>query len=127
VQQEPLWLLRHMSLLMPELDPTTEKAARRFLALIADRYDTVGAMVYGSRARGNHRPDSDADLAVLLRGEHQHFLQTKLDMADTAFDVQLETDILISPFPIWMDEWKNPDAYRYAALLRNISREGIRL
>jgi predicted nucleotidyltransferase len=37
----------------------------------------AGAIVYGSRARGTHRPDSDADVAVLLRGEHQRFLTAK--------------------------------------------------
>ncbi len=51
---------------MNRLDGDTEAAVRRFLGLIADRYDTAGAIVFGSRARGTHRPDSDADVAVLL-------------------------------------------------------------
>jgi len=47
-------------------------------------------------ARGQtHRADSDADVAVLLRGAHQRFLPTKLAMADFAFDVLLETGINI--------------------------------
>ncbi len=112
---------------MINLDPNTEAAVRRFLALIASRYDTAGAIVYGSRARGDHRPDSDADVAVLLRGQHRPFLPAKLDMADTAFDVLLETNILVSPLPIWLDEWEHPDNYSNPALLRNISREGVRL
>ena len=49
----------------------TEQAVRRFLALIANRYDIAGALIYGSRARGTHDPDSDADVAVLLKGKHQ--------------------------------------------------------
>ncbi len=85
------------------------------------------AIVYGSRARGTHHPDSDADVAVLLRGNHQRFLPTKLDMADVAFDVLLETGILISPLPIWLDEWEHPDDYSNPTLLRNIDREGVRL
>lgn len=112
---------------MKRIDQDTEDAVRRFLALIASRYDVAGAIVYGSRARGTHRPDSDADLAVLLRGEHQRFLTAKLDMADVAFDVLLETDILISPLPIWLDEWEHPERYASPALLRNIDREGVRL
>ena len=59
------------------IDQETETAARRFMALIASRYDTAGAIVFGSRARGTHQPESDADIAVLLRGEHQRFLTTK--------------------------------------------------
>ncbi|MCG5516539.1 nucleotidyltransferase domain-containing protein [Ectothiorhodospira sp. 9100] len=112
---------------MNHIDHRTEEAVRRFLALISSRYDVARAIVYGSRARGTHRPDSDADVAVLLRGEHQRFLPTKLDMADIAFDVLLETGILISPLPIWLDEWEHPENYSNPILLRNIDREGVRL
>lgn len=109
------------------IDHDTEQAARRFLALIAGRYDMAGAIVFGSRARGDHRPDSDADVAILLNGEHQRFLTTKLDMSDVAFDVLLETGINISPLPVWLDEWEQPENYSNPALLHNIAREGIRL
>ena len=109
------------------IDQLTEAAVRRFLALIASRYDMAGAIVYGSRARGTHRPDSDADVAVLLTGEHQRFLSTKLAMADVAFDVLLETGVNISPLPIWLDEWEHPETYSNPSLLQNIAREGIRL
>ncbi|MEY2341472.1 nucleotidyltransferase domain-containing protein [Acidithiobacillus sp. IBUN Pt1247-S3] len=112
---------------MKHIDHDTEEAVYRFLALVANRYDMDRAIVYGSRARGTHRPDSDADVAVLLRGEHQRFLSAKLDMADIAFDVLLETGILISPLPIWLAEWEHPENYSNPALLRNIDREGVRL
>ena len=109
------------------IDHDTEEAVRRFLALIAGRYDMAGAIVFGSRARGTHRPDSDADVAVLLSGEHQRFLITKLAMADVAFDVLLETGINISPLPVWLDEWEHPENYSNPALLQNIAIEGVRL
>ena len=112
---------------MPRIDLDTEKAVRRFLALIADRYDVAQAIVYGSRARGTHRPDSDVDVAVLLRGERQRLLSAKLDMADAAFDVLLETGILISALPIWLDEWEHPEQHPNPALLQNILKEGVRL
>lgn len=112
---------------MKHLDPPTENAVRRFLALIAGRYDTAGAIVYGSRARGTHRPDSDVDVAVLLRGEHRRLLETKLDMADTAFDVMLDTGLLVSPLPVWLDVWEHPERHANPALLHNIEREGVRL
>lgn len=112
---------------MNHIDHDTGEAVRRFLSLIASRYDIAGTIVYGSRARGTHRPDSDADVAVLLRGEHQRLLTAKLDMADVAFDVLLETGILISPLPIWLDEWEHPENYSNPSLLSNINREGVRL
>lgn len=110
------------------IDDDTEKAVRRFLALIAGRYDLAGAIVFGSPARGTtHRSDSDADVAVLLSSEHQRFLTTKLTMADVAFDVLLETGINISPLPVWLDEWEHPENYSNPALLQSIASEGVRL
>jgi len=109
------------------IDQATEEAVRRFLALVSSRYDMAGAIVYGSRARGTHRPDSDADVAILIKGEHQRVLTTTLAMADVAYDVLLETGINISPLPVWLDEWEHPERFSNPALLHNIAREGVRL
>ncbi len=48
-------------------------------------------------------------------------------MAGVAFDVLLETDILVSPLPIWEDERAHPDTTSNPRLLENIRREGIAL
>ena len=109
------------------IDHATEQAVRRFLAVIASRYDMAGAIVYGSRARGTHRPNSDADVAVLLKGEHQRVLTTTLSMADVAYDVLLETGINIAPLPVWLDEWEHPERYSNPSPLHNIAHEGVRL
>lgn len=112
---------------MNHIDKDTEHAVRRFLGLIADTHHPAGAILFGSRARGSHRPDSDADVAVLLNGPLQRFLPTKLAMADVAFDVLLETGINISPLPVWLDEWNHPENYSNPDLLRNIAHDGIRM
>ncbi len=116
-----------MAEIVRSLDFQTDSAVRQFLARIGDQFDVVGAIVYGSRARGTHRPDSDADLAVLLKGERQRFMTAKKAMADVAFDVMLDTGILVSPLPIWLDEWNVPDDYSNPALLKNIVKEGIKV
>lgn len=112
---------------MHRLDRNTEQAVQRFVSLLPDEYELAGAIVYGSRARGTHRPDSDVDVAVLLAGPPRRFLPTKLAMADVAFDVLLETGIHISPLPVWTEEWSHPEISANPALLRNIAREGVRL
>lgn len=109
------------------MDAKTEQAARAFLQRIAGRYDVAGAFLFGSRARGDYRPDSDADIAVLLHGRRSRFLDTKLALADIAYDVLLETGVLIQPLPVWEDEWEHPERSTNPALLRKISREGVRL
>ena len=108
-------------------DPETNIATRLFMDRIADTYNVANAILYGSRARKSHHPDSDADVAVILRGPRQRFLPVKLAMADIAFDVMLETGINISPLPIWIDEWEHPENYSNPHLLKNIAAEGIAL
>lgn len=110
-----------------DIDADTEKAVRVFIEKVASQYDLIGAILFGSRARKSHRPDSDADVAVLLRGQRGPFLDTKLAMADIAYDVLLETGVLIQPLPVWEDEWEHPKSYTHSALLQNIQREGVRL
>jgi predicted nucleotidyltransferase len=112
---------------LEDIDPDTERAARAFVAKVARQYELAGAILFGSRARRNHRPDSDADIAVLLHGLRGQFLDTKLALADIAYDVLLETGLLIQPLPVWEDEWAHPESYINPALLRNIRREGVRL
>lgn len=109
------------------IDEATQTATRLFLHSLADRYDVAGALLFGSRARGSHQIDSDADVALILRGPPQRFLPVKLDMSDRAFDVMLETGINISPLPIWVDEWDSPQNYVNPSLLKNIRAEGIPL
>ncbi len=110
-----------------QIDPKTEEAVRHFLSLIAPHYDVAGAILYGSRARGTHRADSDADVAVLLKGPRGNAYRVVWDMAKEAVTVLLEDGIDISPLPVWMDEWQHPDTAQNPALLRNIAREGVRL
>lgn len=54
-------------------------------------------------------------------------MDTKLKMSDVAYDVLLDTGINISPLPVWMDEWEQPNSYSNPALLANIAREGVRV
>jgi uncharacterized protein len=113
--------------LLDDIDADTEHAARAFIKKVASQYELVGAILFGSRARRSHHPDSDADIAVLLHGHRGQFLDTKLALADIAYEVLLETGILIQPLPVWEDEWEHPEHYTNPALLRNIDRDGVRL
>lgn len=109
------------------LDQATIAAVRQFFQLVQQHFDAQQVVLFGSRARGTHRTDSDADVAVLLTGKHGAVLPVKMQMADMAFDIMLETGILISPMPVWEDEWEQPSLHSNPDLLVNIQREGIRL
>lgn len=109
------------------LDPDTERAVRVFLEKIAGRYDVTGAILFGSRARRMHRPDSDADIAVLLHGPRGKRVDAAIDMAGIAFDVLLDTGVLVQALPLWEEELEHPEMFSNPALIDNIRREGLRL
>ncbi len=109
------------------IDPATRRAVDLFLATVGRRFDVARGILFGSRARRSARPDSDADVAVVLRGKPQRFLATKLAMADVAFDVLLETGVLVQPLPVWEIEWQHPERYSNPQLLRNIAADGLLL
>ena len=105
----------------------TKKATSVFIARLSDHYELSEAVLFGSRARQTHRPDSDADIAVVLRGVRGQRADAAVDMAGIAFDVMLETGVLIEAVPLWEDEWAHPEHFNNPALIENIRRDGIRL
>jgi predicted nucleotidyltransferase len=111
----------------PRIDAETERAARVFLKRIEDKYPFSEAILYGSRARGDHKPDSDADIAVVLKGKPQRRAQVSGDMAAIAFHVLMETGVMAQGFPLWPGEMARPETFSNPALIDNILREGIHL
>ncbi len=107
--------------------PTVLSAARDFANRVAAAWPVQGAMLFGSQARGNAHAGSDADVAVLLRGDPGDFVATKLALDDVAYDVLLDSGIRIQPLPIWEPEWAHPQRYSNPRLLENIAREGLTL
>lgn len=105
----------------------TLQATSAFVALVARAYPTQRAILFGSRARGTEHEESDADVAVILKGKQVHFIKTKMAMNDIAYDILLDTGIGIQPRPVWEGEWAHPERYSNPHFLRNIALEGITL
>jgi predicted nucleotidyltransferase len=108
-----------------QIDRATLKTIRLFLKKVIHLVPLQQAILFGSRARGDFEPESDADLALILSGEKGKRVPTLFILADIAFDVLLETGIYIQPVPIWKQEWEHPEAYSNPALLANIEEDGI--
>ena len=105
----------------------TLTATRAFAKRVAHAYPTQKAILFGSRARGTEHDESDADVAIILKGSIGPFIKTKMAMNDIAYDILLDTGIRIQPLPVWEGEWAHPERYSNPHLLHNIAVEGISL
>lgn len=101
------------------------EAVLAFSEKLADRYEATELILFGSRARGDYHPESDADVAVILRGQPRDFVEANLAMAGFAFDVIMDTGVLIQALPMWESEWTDPAGHSNPSLLQSIAREGL--
>jgi len=81
-----------------ELAPVMKRFRDDLVALYGDRLERV--VLYGSRARGDARPDSDYDVAVFLRNFDSRWIEVdRLVPIET--DILYDTGAVINalPFP----------------------------
>ncbi len=109
------------------MDKKTHDVLARFKRRLETRYGVrlKGVILFGSRARGGFRPDSDADVAVFL--DHvTDPIREQMAMCDDAYDIWMETGIRIEPWTFEEASLTDPDRHRAAHLVKRIRREGIR-
>jgi uncharacterized protein len=109
------------------MNSQTQNAVETFLGEISARYPFSEAFLFGSRARNTHTPDSDADLAIVLKGPHGDRAAAVRDMAGIAFHVMLKTGVMVEALPLWADDLDNRGTFPNPTLIKAILKEGIRL
>lgn len=77
--------------------------------------------LYGSRARGDARPDSDWDLLILLNSNVTPEMERKI--TDPLYDIEVQTGQVISPLVHNMTDWTL--RHSYSPLFDSINNEGI--
>lgn len=82
----------------------------------------VQLYLFGSAARGDYSSESDIDVLVLVPGELPHSQEE--DIFDTAYDVELEYDVVFGIIAYSRDFWKSRRA-QSMPLFENIRKEGI--
>ena len=90
----------------------TTTTVERLQSVLAHYPEVEKAVLYGSRARGTHRPGSDIDL-TLCGGELDHTLLTRIDngMDDLLLPYQIDLSLMSS--------------LSHPALLDHIRRVGV--
>lgn len=108
-------------------DATTLTALTAFKTRLDRRYRErlAGFILFGSRARGTHRPDSDADVAVFLR-QADDPIADQMDLADDTYAVFLDTGVMIQPW-VFRGTPEQPDTTRAVSLLHSVQEDGIPL
>lgn len=98
---------------------------KRFRAAVNEIYgDRVARVVlFGSRARGDARPDSDYDVAVFLRGDIADRIAESYRLADVSTAILEETGEFIHAMPYRAEGYPDPGM----PLMHEIRREGIDL
>lgn len=117
-----------MTLPTDQIDPITRAALASFKAMLAARYGANLKTLYlfGSRARGDHRPDSDVDVAVFL-DQVADPLGEQLDLIDDGYPILLDTGLNIQPWVFEQASLADPSRYRAAHLVETVRREGVAL
>lgn len=108
------------------MDPKTARAVRMFLDRVPNDVRYEKALLFGSRARGDYREDSDADVALIVDGSG-HDWDLLYQLGGISFDVFADTGIRVQPVIIPLREWRDPEAAMRPSFVRNISKEGVAL
>ncbi|MGA1356408.1 MAG: nucleotidyltransferase family protein [Prochlorothrix sp.] len=116
------------SLVNPRLQPILSQLKQDLSALYGDRLRHL--TLFGSQARGDHDPESDIDILVVLGAQNSQGIESPLNPGQEikrtgkiVADLSLDHDVVISC--LFMDEMQYQT--RNSALLRNIRQEGVLL
>jgi predicted nucleotidyltransferase len=103
-----------------ESEALREFAARIRAALGANLRDL---RLFGSKARGDARPDSDLDVLVVVAGDRVCAEDRAIDIA---FDVNVASDLYISPRVVTAESLADP-VWRTTLFVQTVTREGVAL
>ena len=82
------------------------------------------AILYGSEARGDARPDSDIDVLILLDGERRD-LKREHHLSSELYEIELSSGVLISPMIMLRKQWESRPFK--TPFYINVMNEGVRI
>lgn len=102
----------------------TAQIKNRITKSIHDKDPNAEVYLFGSRARGDNKPNSDWDILILVEANKiTNDIEDKF--RDDLYDIELESGQIISAFIYPKDYWHN--TLIYSPLYENVNKEGIQL
>jgi predicted nucleotidyltransferase len=109
----------------PEIAALLAELKRRLERRFGERF--VALYLFGSRARGDHDPDSDVDVAVILDQKLPQSFEVTDRIIEDTYDLLLETGFYIQSWPLEKGSIEDPAAHPHPRISRAIQRDGIRI
>jgi predicted nucleotidyltransferase len=107
------------------MNPEERKALDDYVAAVRRHYGVQleDILVFGSRARGDARPDSDVDLVVILEdGEWQPW-EEKWFLSGLAYDAMIEPGLWIQAWPVARSAWDEKDSRKVPFFVPSARRD----
>lgn len=106
-------------------DAVVDRALRDFAHEVRRTYGgrLKGLYLFGSRARGDHTAESDADVAVVLADGDWRVWDEKMRLADIEYDIIVDTGVEPQGWPVSESEWRNPELHDNPPLVRAMRRD----
>jgi predicted nucleotidyltransferase len=83
----------------------------------------LAAYLVGSRARGDHRPDSDVDVVFVLPDDGWDLRAERRKLSSVSYDLLVDDGVDVQTIPVRVTEWSEPERHRNPSLIRSMRRD----
>ncbi len=97
---------------------------QKIRTVVHSKFPDAKLILYGSRAKGNARPDSDWDILVLLN-EDKITPDIEESVTYPLYDLEYELGEVISPMVYSLSDWNSK--YHVTSFYKNVMSEGVKI